>query len=128
MPTRVGIDLVFVESVADSLRVHGEHYVRRVFTEQEAADCTTSTGLSPSGLAARFAAKEAALKALRIPPDIGLSWLAVEVVRDDQGWLELRLTGRAAELAATNGVTSLAVSVTHEESFACAVVVAELSA
>lgn len=128
MPIRVGVDLVSVESIAASLRDHGERYVQRVFTAQEAADCVTPTGVSMSGLAARFAAKEAAFKALRMPREVGMSWQAIEVVRDPQGWLELRLTGAAAELAANQRILSLAVSVTHEESFACAVVVAEISA
>jgi holo-[acyl-carrier protein] synthase len=126
VPFRVGVDLVSVESIADSLRDHGEHYVHRVFTGQEARDCVTPTGFSVSGLAARFAAKEAAFKALRIPRDMGMSWQAIEVVRDPQGWLELSLTGAAAEFAASRRVLSLAVSVTLEESFACAVVVAEI--
>ena len=81
MPIRVGVDLVSVESIADSLRDHGERYVERVFTAQEAADCVTPMGFSVSGLAARFAAKEAAFKALRMPKDVGMSWQAIEVVR-----------------------------------------------
>jgi holo-[acyl-carrier protein] synthase len=128
MPVRVGVDLVSVKSIADSLRDHGDDYVQRVFTAQEAKDCVTPAGLSASSLAARFAAKEAAFKALRVPRDVGMSWQAIEVVRDPQGWLELSLTGAAAELAASQRVISLAVSVTHEGSFACAVVVAEISA
>lgn len=126
MPIRVGVDLVSVESIADSLRDHGERYVERVFTAREAADCMTPTGLSVSGLAARFAAKEAAFKALRMPREMGMPWQAIEVIRDPQGWLELRLSGAAAEFAASQRVLSLAVSVTHEEAFACAVVVAEI--
>ena len=122
--TRVGIDLVSVESVRESLELHGEHYLRRVFTEQEVADSQSGASVSPERLAARFAAKEAALKALRVPPDEAVPLPSIEVVRHRSGWLDLRVSGRAAELAAAAGITGFAVSVTHEGPFAAAIVVA----
>lgn len=127
MGLRVGIDLVSVESVAESVRTHGERYLQRVYTERELADCATSAGVDPERLAARFAAKEAALKVLR-PTDEGISWQAIDVRRDPGGWVDLELTGQAAILAAENGLTGFAVSLTHEEGFASAVVVAEFGA
>jgi holo-[acyl-carrier protein] synthase len=125
VPVRVGIDLVAVESVRASLREHGDRYLARVYTEQEVADCGGADGPDAERLAARFAAKEAALKVLR-PAGGGVSWHAIEVIRDEAGWADLKVTGAAAELARQAGIVAFAVSLTHEGAYASAVVVAEL--
>ena len=124
MAVRAGIDLVSVDAVRESLAVHGEHYLARVYTEREVRDCTMPSGPDPERLAARFAAKEATLKVLR-PGDVGIPWSSIEVVRRPGGWVALELTGAAAELASEAGITELAVSITHEGAFASAVVVAD---
>lgn len=123
---RVGIDLVSVEAVRESVSSHGEHYLARVYTEREVRDCTTAAGLDPERLAARFAAKEATLKVLR-PGEVGIPWPAIEVVRQPGGWVEVALSGPAAQLAAEAGIDELALSVTHESGFASAVAVASTS-
>lgn len=127
MPVRVGMDLVSVASVEESLSLHAERYLERVFTPREVADCSPSGAPEPERLAARFAAKEAALKVLR-PADVGVPWRAIEVRRDAGGWVELELSGAAATLAREAGVTELAVSLTHEAGTAAAVVIAEVGA
>jgi holo-[acyl-carrier protein] synthase len=123
MALRVGIDLVSIDAVRESISEHGEHYLTRVYSEREVKDCTTPAGLDPERLAARFAAKEAALKVLR-PGDVGIPWFTIEVLRNPGGWSELELSGAAAKLAAEAGIDELALSVTHERGFASAVVVA----
>jgi holo-[acyl-carrier protein] synthase len=123
VPLRVGIDLVSVESVRDSVNEHAEHYLRRVYTEREVRDCSKPDGVDPERLAARFAAKEATLKVLR-PGDVGVPWFQIEVRRNPEGWVELELSGAAAALAAEAGFTELALSITHEGGFASAVVIA----
>jgi holo-[acyl-carrier protein] synthase len=123
---RVGIDLVSVDDVRESLRVHGRHYLRRVYTEREVADCSPGGTVDADRLAARFAAKEAAIKALR-PAGEGFPLSAIEVRRAPEGWVDLTLSGAALELASSMGVTTLSVSVTHEAGFASAVVAVELS-
>jgi holo-[acyl-carrier protein] synthase len=120
---RVGIDLVSVELVAEALRDHGDRYLERVYTAREVEDCRRGTEPAPERLAARFAAKEAAIKVFR-PGHRALPWPQIEVRRDPAGWVELSLTGAAEALAAELGVEDLAVSLTHEHSFASAVVVA----
>jgi holo-[acyl-carrier protein] synthase len=123
---RVGIDLVPVTTVEDALRAHGERYLARVYTEDEARDCTGADGrVDAERLAARFAAKEATLKVLR-PIDGGIPWRSIEVRRRPEGWVALELTGPAAALAERAGVADLALSITHEGGFASAVVVADL--
>lgn len=124
MTIRTGIDLVSVEAVRESLQAYGDRYLGRTYTEREVADCQGDSGPAPERLAARFAAKEATMKALRLPPDEGLDWRSIELVREHEGWTSIRLSGRARELAARAGIVHMAVSVTHEGPFAAAVVIA----
>jgi holo-[acyl-carrier protein] synthase len=123
MGLRVGVDLVSVDSVRESLAAHGEHYLKRVYTEREVRDCAGPEGLDPERLAGRFAAKEAALKVLR-PGETGIAWSAIEVERDPEGWVTLALDEPAAAVAQAQGIGELALSITHENGFASAVVVA----
>jgi holo-[acyl-carrier protein] synthase len=123
MSLRVGIDLVSVDSVRDSIRTHAEHYLKRVYTDRELEDCSTGEGLNHERLAARFAAKEATLKVLR-PDQEGIPWNTIEVRRHPAGWVDLQLSGPAAALAAKAGVTELALSIAHEAGSATAVVIA----
>lgn len=120
---RVGIDLVSVDSIREALQTHSERYLERVYTAREVEDCTSSAGVDPERLAARFAAKEATLKALR-PREYSIPWSSIEVRRDPGGWVELELTGPAAMLADATGITELSLSITHEGGFAAAVVIA----
>jgi holo-[acyl-carrier protein] synthase len=126
---RVGVDLVVVSDVARSLKRFGDRYLDRIFTPHELACCRTGDrshellpDYSVESLAARFAAKEATLKVLR-PVGPRPDWRSIEVRRDDGGWCEIRLRGRAAALAADAGIDELAVSLTHETLVAAAVVV-----
>ena len=123
MALRVGTDLVAVETVREALDTHGEHYLQRVYAADEVRDCSTPTGVDAERLAGRFAAKEAALKVLR-PDDRGISWTTIRVHRDPAGWVELELSGEAAELAAEAGLDGFALSISHEGGFASAVVIA----
>jgi holo-[acyl-carrier protein] synthase len=124
MALRVGMDIVAVATVADSLRgAHRDHYLERIYTEREVDDCRGSSGrVEPERLAARFAAKEAAIKAL---PGAGeeVRLTQIEVVRDSSGSVSLELSGRAAELFAQSGAAEIALSLTHESGFAAATVV-----
>jgi holo-[acyl-carrier protein] synthase len=121
----LGIDLVAVGSVAEALGgEHARHYLERVYTEREVEDCRDPSGeIDPARLAARFAAKEATIKAL---PGGGeeMRLTSIEVRREPNGEVRLELSGRPAELAAEAGIGLLAVSLTHEGGFAAAAVVA----
>jgi holo-[acyl-carrier protein] synthase len=122
MPYRVGIDLVAVESIAAAVRLHGDRYLERLFTPRELADC----GGAAERLAARYAAKEATIKALRPGPRDSVPWNDIEVVRSPEGWVDLQLHGRTARFAAVTGIGGFAVSLTHEGEYASAVVIAEI--
>jgi holo-[acyl-carrier protein] synthase len=125
MPSRVGIDLIAVESVEESIRTHDERYLNRVYTQRELADCRTGSGIDAESLAARFAAKEATMKVLR-PGAIGVPWNSIGVRRDPGCAPELELTGSAATLAGDVGISDFALSLTHDGGFAAAVVVARI--
>jgi holo-[acyl-carrier protein] synthase len=123
---RVGIDLMSVDAVEQSIRVHAGRYLRRVYTSRELRDCATSAGAPDAQrLAARFAAKEAALKVLRTG-DEAIPWQSIGVSADRFGRPSIELTGAAGELARQRGVEALDVSLTHEGPFAAAVVVARM--
>ncbi len=126
---RVGVDLVPVADVAESVERFGDRFLERVFTPHEVdccrrADARTgrAPGYSVESLAARFAAKEATLKVLR-PDGWQPDWRSIEVRRTRGGWCEIHLSGQAAALAAEVGVDALEVSLTHESMVAVAVVV-----
>jgi len=121
---RVGLDLVAVDSIRDSLDAHGPRFLARVYTEREVADCRAGGQLDPQRLAARFAAKEAVFKVLRVA-DEAVPWTDIEVRPHASGWVEVALSGQAARLAAAAGITDLELSVAHEHGCAAAVVIAQ---
>jgi holo-[acyl-carrier protein] synthase len=122
----VGLDLASIEDVQWSINAHGDRYLRRVYTTRELEDCRNADG-TPNArrLAARFAAKESTMKALRTA-DEALPWRSIGVRSDDFGRPSIELSGAAQELACDRGVKALDVSLTHEGPFAAAVVIAEL--
>ncbi|HXH95934.1 MAG TPA: holo-ACP synthase [Gaiellaceae bacterium] len=127
MSLRVGIDLVAVEDVEASLCAHSDRYLQRVYSTRELEECRAGSGaVVLERLAARFAAKEATIKVLRPRADEAVPWKTIEVVRDAVGGVELKLSGSAADLARDAGLASFAVSLTHERSYAAAVVLAEV--
>lgn len=120
----VGLDLVDVSRMARILegpRGRAERLVARVFTPAERAFCDGKVDRA-TRYAARFAAKEAALKALGVPA--GLHFTELEVVRAE-GAPTLSLTGNAAQAAVRLGVTRLHLTITHDAGVAAAVVIAE---
>ena len=115
-----------VAAVRESVEAHGAAYLERVYTAGELDGCRGPGGIAPERLAARFAAKEAAMKVLRPAADDAVPWDAIEVLGGRGDWVSLRLGGEAAELADREGIESLELSITHEGESACAVVIAEL--
>jgi holo-[acyl-carrier protein] synthase len=120
---RVGTDLVPVEQVAESVARFGDRYVGRIYTTHEVSCCQGTPSVVAAGLAARFAAKEATIKVLR-PTGHQPDWRSIEIRRDPAGWCAVHLTDSAAEMASEQGISNLAVSITHEAGMAAAVVVA----
>jgi holo-[acyl-carrier protein] synthase len=115
---RVGCDVVAIEDIQDSLATFGDRYLRKVFTASEINDCQ---GLNRvERLAARFAAKEAVIKAFA-EPDMPFPLREIEVTR--HGPLpQLRLSGAIAEQAQHQGWLSSSLSLSHADCHAMAVV------
>jgi holo-[acyl-carrier protein] synthase len=114
----IGIDAVDIPRVAQVLARFGERFLRRVFTSGEIAYCTCRRDPA-SPLAARFAAKEAAMKALGTGNAGGVLWQDIEVRRED-GPPRLVFHGGAATRAAEKGVTRALLTLTHSDSLAFA--------
>jgi holo-[acyl-carrier protein] synthase len=114
-----GIDAIEIERIATAIERWGERFLLRIYTPTEIEHCR---GRAQS-LAGRFAAKEAASKALGVGIR-GLSWRDIEVVRGPRGKPVMQLHGKAARIAAAQGLTSFEVSITHSRTDAMAVVIA----
>jgi holo-[acyl-carrier protein] synthase len=114
----VGIDVVELDRLAQVLRRHAQRFLDRVYTPAEQAFCRGRV----SELAARFAAKEATMKALGTGIR-GVGWRDIEVLPNRRGKPLLLLHGRARERATLLGLTDVDVSLTTARDFAAAVVV-----
>ena len=98
--------------------------IERIFTSGERVYCLRQKDPAPH-LAARFAAKEAFLKALGLGLRDGLSWQDIDVVRNDLGQPSLQLSGRAAELVASRRIATVHLSYSHDGDYAVANVILE---
>jgi holo-[acyl-carrier protein] synthase len=119
-----GIDLVEIGRIQQSMDRYGARFLDRVYTRAEQAYCRRKRK-SAESFAARFAAKEAGAKALGTGISFGVSWLEIEVVREQSGRPNLQFHGRAAQIAARLGVVRAALSITHTASLAMASVLLE---
>jgi holo-[acyl-carrier protein] synthase len=118
-----GIDAVEIARIQSSIERFGARFLDRVYTAAEQAYCLRKRRNAAESFAARFAAKEAAAKALGTGISRGVYWLEIEVVREPGGRPALRFHGRAAERAGRMGVRQSALSLTHTASLAFASVV-----
>jgi holo-[acyl-carrier protein] synthase len=119
MNLSTGVDLVEIARIRDAIDRHGERFIARIFTEAEKRECGGRT----ASLAARFAAKEAAAKALGC--GIGnVSWLDIEIIGDENHAPHLYLHGEGENMARKLGLSNWSVSLSHTESQAIAFVVA----
>ncbi len=118
----VGLDIEEIGRFSALLARWGDRLALRLFTEGERA-YASGKAREASHFAARFAAKEATLKALSVPA--GLSWHEIEVVGGGREKPELVLRGRALAAAEAMGVIRMHLTLTHTDAIAAAVVVAE---
>jgi len=119
-----GVDIAETSRIEQSLERHGERFTKRVFTPGEIAYCERFKNRAER-YTARFAAKEAAFKALGTGWREGIRWLDVEVVHQPSGKPELVLTGKALEVAHELRVTRMSVSISHSDRYVVALVVFE---
>ncbi len=119
-----GIDIVEVRRVAASIARFGRRFLERVFTEAEIRYCESKQNKAER-YAARFAAKEAALKAIGTGWRRGVAWREVEVGHEPGGRPTIRFSGRAAQFAARLGMKRAALSLSHTKEHAVAQVILE---
>jgi holo-[acyl-carrier protein] synthase len=119
-----GIDLCEVPRIEQAIARHGHRFVERIFTPGEIAYADRKANRSER-YAARFAAKEAGMKALGTGWSGGIAWRDFEVANLPSGRPTLRFHGKAAEIAAKLGVRNIALSLTHTHDQAMAVVILE---
>lgn len=115
-----GVDIIEIPRIKRVLDRYGQRFLNRVFTPAEIAYCR---GRAPN-LAGRFAAKEAAMKALGTGVR-GVSWKDIEVIRADSGAPSLRLHGRAEKRAERLQMSEMSLSISHSREYAVAFVVAQ---
>ncbi len=119
-----GVDITEVGRVAEAVERFGERFLRRVFTPAEVAYCSSKRN-KIERLAARFAAKEAALKALGTGLRHGITWQQVEVRRQPGSRPTIAFSGVAAQYAARLGVKHVSLSLSHTAEQAIAMVILE---
>jgi|SRR6267378_2329054 len=125
MPVRgIGVDVIQVARLVQSLERFGERMEKRLFTDGERAYCRTHKDPLPH-LAARFAAKEATSKALGTGMSGGVGWTQIEVLQPGGQVPQLRLSGKALERYQAMGCTSSHLSLSHDGGLAIACVVLE---
>jgi holo-[acyl-carrier protein] synthase len=120
----IGVDIIEVRRVREVL-ARTPRFVERVFTTSERSYCDSRGVVAPQHYAARFAAKEAALKALQTGWRGGISWQDVEIAAHDSGAPYLILHGLAKELLEKSGATKAHLSLSHTTEHAIAEVVLE---
>ena len=114
-----GIDIAEVPRIREAIERHGQRFLKRIFTEGEIQYCESKAN-RVERYAARFAAKEAGMKAIGTGWNHGVRWRDIEVARKPGGRPTLVLHGKAAEFAAKLGASNIALSLTHtaEQAFA----------
>jgi len=120
----LGVDIAEIDRIEAAIQRHGQHFLERLFTPAEIAYCQSHRH-SAERFAGRFAAKEAAMKALGTGWRGGVRWVDIEVVREASGKPSLKLSGIAAKHAASLGVRNIVLTITHSGKTALAEVIFE---
>src|SRR5438876_1457116 len=119
-----GIDIAEVPRIREAIERHGQRFLNRIFTEGEIQYCESKANRIER-YAARFAAKEAGMKALGTGWNHGVRWRAVQVCRMPGGRPTIAFHGKAAEFAAKLGTKNVALSLSHTAEQAIAQVILE---
>ena len=119
-----GIDIVEVARIGAAIERFGERFLARIYTAEERRYCEARAN-KIERFAARFAAKEAGMKAIGTGLSRGVSWIDVQVGREPGGRPVLVYCGKAGEIAAQMGVARVALSLSHTAGHAIAQVILE---
>jgi len=124
----LGNDICEISRIGEAYKKFGEKFLLKTFTENEIRYCLASQKNTASRLSVRFASKEAVSKALgvginRLGWGKGIDWKDVEIVRDVNGSLNLKLSGIAKKLEEKYGITRWEISVSHSQTDAISTVI-----
>jgi len=120
----IGTDLAEVPRIQHSIARYGDRFLNRIYTPRERAYASSKAN-SAERFAARFAAKEAGMKAIGTGWNLGVTWKDFEVTNEPSGRPTLRLSGVAHQIAAHLGVQRVSISLTHTAEIAFAIVILE---
>lgn len=123
MKTFCGTDIIEIERIKESIENIGEPFIHRVFSQKEIEYCESKNNMKYQHYAARFAAKEAALKAVSKALDdkFSLGWKNMEILNDVNGRPSLRFIDFNVK-----GLIDTDISISHCKNYAIAIVVAEM--
>ncbi len=120
-PAGIGIDLIKVSRIQRLLSQHNKH-IRKIFTVAEIEYCQKKPH-QIQHFAARFAAKEAMIKALGAGRSEGIKWTDIEIVKDGMGRPKIDLHGKAREMKEKMNIEDILVSLSHSPDYAIAQVI-----
>lgn len=120
----LGLDITEVDRIAAAIERHGAPFLERLFTPTEIAYCKKHRNQAER-FAGRFAAKEAAMKALGTGWAQGVRWVDIEITREPSGKPTLKLSGASRAIADALGVRNIALTITHSGNTALAEVIFE---
>ena len=116
----IGVDIIEIARIQEVVERWGEHFLHRVYTESELRLCRKQ----PGRLAARFAGKEAVMKALGTGAQ-GISWREIEILAEPSGKPLVRLHGKAQDKVDDLGLGELAISLSDSKEYAIAFIIGE---
>jgi holo-[acyl-carrier protein] synthase len=116
----IGVDIIEISRIQKAVDRWGERFLKRIYTEPELKLCRRKS----ASLAARFASKEAVMKALGTGIK-GVSWKEIETLSEPSGKPFINLHGKALSRASSLGLATMAISLSHSREYAVAFVVGE---
>jgi holo-[acyl-carrier protein] synthase len=119
----LGTDIVEVVRIGQMIERHGEHFLSRVFTDEEVRYCQQRREYTQH-YAGRWAAKEAVMKTLGTGWSRGVSWRDIEVCSSKSGKPTIALHGATAEIALAAGITRMLITISHCRAYATATALA----
>src|SRR3989338_2470090 len=117
-----GVDIVEVFRMRDAINKWGMNFLTKVFTDKE-IKYSTSRRFAPQHFAARFAAKEAVVKAFGVARRFPLNWTDIEIFNDKEGKPIMSFNNDALKLKKTKKVDEVVVSMSHSKNYAIASVI-----
>lgn len=119
--TSVGTDIIEIHRIEQAVLSWQDSFLRRIYTDAELKSCRNRA----SSLAARFAAKEAVMKALGTGTN-EVKWRDIEIISNSQGAPVVQLHARARSKAEENGIAKFSVTMSHCKEYAVAVVIGDV--